>query len=61
MQDVLGFWARSIGEALLSSPLGASELVVGLLVGTTFLAFAANSLIPCHGDQAWNRRGPSGR
>ena len=46
MQDVLGFWARSIGEALLSSPLGASELVVGLLVGTTFLVFAANSLIP---------------
>ena len=58
MQDVLEFWARSNGDALLSSPLGASELVVGLLVGTTFLAFAANTLILHLVDQAWSRREP---
>lgn len=37
-------WGQAIGEAFLSSPLGASELIVGLLVATTFIAFAANGL-----------------
>jgi len=29
----MGFSAQALGEAFLSSPLGASELIVGLLVG----------------------------
>jgi hypothetical protein len=61
VRDALESWAQSIGEALLSSPLGASELVVGLLVGTTFLAFAANTLIPNLGAHAWSRREPPRR
>ena len=55
MQNALGFWAQALGEAFLSSPLGASELIVGLLVAMTFVAFAANSVAPHHGGQVWRR------
>jgi|1186.fasta_scaffold277926_1 hypothetical protein len=56
MQDATGLSVQSIGAALISSDLGASELIVGLLVAMTFVAFAANSLIARHEGQAWSRR-----
>jgi hypothetical protein len=61
MQDAVGYWAQSIGAALISSDLGASELIVGLLVAMTFVAFAANSLIPHRDHQAWSRHEASHR
>jgi hypothetical protein len=61
MQDAIAYWAETIGAAFLSSPLGASELLVGLLVATTFVAFAAKSLIPGHADHAWSRHEASRR
>ena len=56
MQDAIGFSAQNIGAALLGPDLGASELLVGLLVATTFVTFAANSLIPHRAGQSWSRR-----
>jgi hypothetical protein len=54
----MGFSAQALGEAFLSSPLGASELIVGLLVATTFFAFAAKSLASHQGRHAWGRHEP---
>src|SRR3954454_1887871 len=51
-----GLSVQSIGAALISSDLGASELIVGLLVAMPFVACAANSLIARHEGQAWSRR-----
>ena len=61
MQDVMGFSAQALGEAFLSSPLGASELIVGLLVATTFVAFVAKSLVPHQDRHVWSRHEPSDR
>jgi hypothetical protein len=61
MQDAVACWAHNIGAALIGSNLGASELIVGLLVATTFVAFAANSLIPQREHREWGAREPSHR
>jgi len=55
----MGFSAQALGEAFLSSPLGASELIVGLLVAATFFAFAAKSLAPHQGKYPLKGHDPS--
>ena len=61
MQDAIAFWAKVVGQAFISSPLGVSEFIVGLLVATIFVAFAARSLIPGHADRGWDRNEASRR